>query len=67
MVHGGLADPKSRGQMKPETAAAADRLLQAVLVTTEAERVRMLLTVTQDMLSAPASPAGAALSPPTGH
>jgi hypothetical protein len=67
MVHGGLADPKSRGQMKPETAAAADRLLQAVLVTTEAERVRMLLTVTQDMLSAPAPPAGAVLSPPTGH
>jgi hypothetical protein len=59
MVHGGLADPKSRGQMKPETAAAADRLLQAVRVTTEAERVRMLLTITPDMLSAPASPTGA--------
>jgi hypothetical protein len=67
MVHGGLADPKSRGQMKAETAAAADRLLQAVRVTTDAERVRMLLTVTQDMLNAPASPAGAALRPPTGH
>jgi hypothetical protein len=67
MVHGGLADPKSRGQMKPETAAAADRLLQAVRVTTEAERVRMLLTVTPDMLNAAAPSAAAATSPPTGH
>jgi hypothetical protein len=67
MVHGGLADPKSRGQMKPDTAAAADRLLQAVRVTTDAERVRMLLTVTPDMINAPTSPAGAATSPPAGH
>ncbi len=54
MLHGGLSDPKSRGRMPAETAAEADRLLQAVRVSTDAERVRLLLAVTPEML--PAAP-----------
>jgi hypothetical protein len=57
MLHGGLADPKSRGQMSAETAAAADRMLQGVQVSTDAERVRLLLTLTPELLARPAAPA----------
>ena len=59
MLHGGLADPKSRGQMSAETAAAADRMLQGVQVSTDAERVRLLLTLTPELLARPAAPASA--------
>jgi len=59
MLHGGLADPKSRGQMSAETAAAADRMLQGVQISTDAERVRLLLTLTPELLARPAAPAAA--------
>jgi hypothetical protein len=57
MLHGGLTDPKSRGQMSAETALAADRMLQGVQVSTDAERVRLLLTLTPELLAPPAAPA----------
>ena len=63
MLHGGLADPKSRGQMSAETAAAADRMLQGVQVSTNAERVRLLLTLTPELLARPATPASGHGSP----
>jgi hypothetical protein len=64
MLHGGLSDPKSRGQMPAETAAEANRLLQAIRVSTEGERVRLLLTVTPEMLGTLKSPnPGASAAP----
>ena len=56
---GGLTDPKSRGQMSAETAVAADRMLQGVQVSTDGERVRLLLTLTPELLARPAAPAAA--------
>ena len=64
MLHGGLSDPKSRGQMPAETAAEASRLLQAIRVSTEGERVRLLLTVTPEMLGTLKSPDPGALQAP---
>ncbi len=52
----GLADPRMRGQLSAENAALAARLIQAAGISTDSERVRLLLTVTPDMIggSAPA-------------
>lgn len=52
LLRGGLADPKARGRMSAEDAAAADRLLQTMQITTEAGRVRVLVAVTPAMLQA---------------
>ena len=56
-LRSGLSDPKARGQMPAASAAAAERLLGALSVTTSAERVRLLATVTSDLLGAPTSSA----------
>ena len=52
----GLADPKMRGELAPENAALLARLIQGAGISTDGERVRLLLTVTPEMIgtSAPA-------------
>jgi hypothetical protein len=61
LLRGGLADPKARGRISAEDATAASRLLGAMRIANEAERVRVLLAVNSEMLrvpqaSTPASP-----------
>jgi hypothetical protein len=46
----GLADPKIRGRISAENAALAARLIQAAGISTDGERVRLLLTVTPEMV-----------------
>ena len=52
----GLVDPKMRGGLSPENAALLARLIQAAAINTDGKRVRLLLTVTPEMIgtSAPA-------------
>jgi hypothetical protein len=52
LLRTGLNNPKSRGQMSAASAAAVDQLIGAAKVSTEGGRVRLLLTVTQEILSA---------------
>ncbi len=47
----GLTGPKMRGQMSAENAALATRLVEATEITTSNDRVRLLLTVSPDMIS----------------
>ena len=63
MLNGGVSNPKSRGQMTPETAAAVEHLLQGVRITTEEDRVRLLLVITPEMFSLSAPAAGAQRTP----
>lgn len=46
----GLKGPQMRGQMSAENAALAARLIQATEIKTDNDRVRLLLTVTPDMI-----------------
>jgi hypothetical protein len=46
----GLTGPKKRGQMSAENAALAARLVEATEITTNNDRVRLLLTVSPDMI-----------------
>ena len=50
LLRNGLGDPKARGKMSPDTAAAADKMLGSAQVTTDAARVRLLMTITPEML-----------------
>jgi hypothetical protein len=70
----GLANPKMRGSMSAENAALAARLIQAAGISRDDQRVRLLLTVTPEMIrslapSASASPAPAnpAANRPANH
>lgn len=58
-----LADPRTRQQIPPETSAALEALLQAVEVSRDNQRVRLLLEFTPQMLNA-ARPKSPAASPP---
>ena len=53
-----LANPKSLGNMPPESAAAAGKLIDAMSISTEASRVRLLVSLTPDMFH---------LAPPAQH
>jgi hypothetical protein len=59
----GLADPKMRGPMTAENAALAARLIQAAGITRDDQRVRLLLTVTPEMIRSLAPPASTSPSP----
>jgi hypothetical protein len=50
VILGGIANPKGATQAQAASAAAAQGLLKAASVTTTAERVRLLITVTPDMI-----------------
>ena len=59
LLQGVLADPKARGNLPPDKAAALGKLLDAANVTTEGPRVRLLVTITPDLLqqiTAPQTP-----------
>lgn len=62
VLQGALADPKAATHMSPASASATAQLLKAANITTTAERVRLLVTMTPDMLNlnaaAPAAPSG---------
>lgn len=60
VLRSAVADPKPAMHMSPAGAATTERLLKAASVTTTAERVRLLVTMTPDMLNAaaPAAPSG---------
>jgi hypothetical protein len=58
LVQSGLTDPKATIHMSPASASVAARLLKAASVTTTAERVRLLVTLTPDMLALGAAPPG---------
>jgi hypothetical protein len=62
LVRNGLSDPKARGKMPAATAAAIDQMLGSAHVSADASRVRLLMTVTPEMLAS--APGGAA---PSGH
>jgi hypothetical protein len=46
----GLADPKMRGGLAPENAALLAHLVQGAAISTDGERVRLLLRVTPEMI-----------------
>jgi hypothetical protein len=50
IFRGALSNPKARGQMPAESAVATGKLLDAMKITTEAERARILVSVTPEML-----------------
>jgi len=52
LLRNGLTDPKVRGKMPPATAAALDQMLGSAKVSADAARVRLLMTVTPEMLAA---------------
>jgi hypothetical protein len=52
---GMLSDPKARGNMPPETADAISKTLQTAQISTDAARVRLLMSVDATQL-APAAP-----------
>jgi hypothetical protein len=60
VMRSALDDPKTAAHISPASASATESLLKAANVTTAAERVRLLVTVTPDMLdaAAPAAPTG---------
>lgn len=55
ILRGALADPKARGQISADSAAAAAKLLDSVKITTETVRVRVSTSLSQDMLGIPAA------------
>jgi hypothetical protein len=57
VLRSAIADPKAAIRMSPASASATERILKAASVTTTAERVRLLVTMTPDMLDV-AAPAG---------
>jgi len=54
MVQGAIAGSKDNQQVSAENLASAQRLLQAASVTAAADRARLLITVTPDMVRAQA-------------
>jgi hypothetical protein len=58
LLQSALTDPKATIHMPPASASAAAQLLKAASVTTTAERVRLLVTLTPDMLDVAATPSG---------
>jgi hypothetical protein len=52
MAQGAIANQKSKTQLPAASAAAIEQLLKGASVTATAERVRLLLTVTPDILAA---------------
>ncbi len=57
LFRGALADPKTRGKMPAESAASLGKLIDAAKITTETTRVRLLISLTPDMLSVAPPPA----------
>ena len=58
LFRGAMADPKARGQMSADSAAALGKALDAAKITTETVRVRLLVSLTPEMLRIPpAAPA----------
>ena len=57
LLRSALADPKAAIQMSPASISASEQLLKAASITATADRVRLLVTVTPDMLdvAAPAA------------
>jgi hypothetical protein len=66
LLRSALTAPKTRGQMSPASAGATDQFLGAAKVSTDAARVRLLLTVTPEMLRAPEASGSGRVLPP-GH
>jgi hypothetical protein len=51
VLRGAMSDPKGRGGMPAETAESVTRLFEAAQISTEAERVRLLVSVDPAMLA----------------
>ena len=58
LLRGMLADPQGRGQLPAETAQAISQMFQAAQISTEASRVRLLVSVDTAMLGGAAPPSG---------
>ena len=58
LTRGMLADPKNTGGLPTETAQAISQMFQAAQISTEASRVRLLMSVDTGKLGAAAPPAG---------
>jgi hypothetical protein len=58
LLRGVLADPNARGGLPAETAQAISQIFQAAQISTEASRVRLLVSVDTAMLGAAAPAAG---------
>jgi hypothetical protein len=57
LMRGMLNDPKNRGNMPPQTFEAVSQMFQTAQVSTDAARVRLLVSMDAAMLTAPAPPA----------
>jgi hypothetical protein len=55
MVQGAIAGNKGNGQVSAENVASAERLLKAASITAAADRARLLITMTPDMIKLPAA------------
>jgi hypothetical protein len=56
ILRGAMSDPKTRGQMPAQSAAAAQKLLETIKITTDAERVRLLVSLTPELLQLATNP-----------
>lgn len=66
ILHGALADPKTRNQLPAGSAASIGKVLDTMTITTEESRVRLLVSLMPDMLhwSQPHQPGQAAQPAP---
>jgi hypothetical protein len=58
LLGGALNDPKNRGNMPPEASQAVTQMFQTAQISSEAERVRLLISLDGAIFTAPAAPAG---------
>ena len=58
LLRGALNDPKTRGNMPPETAQAVTQMFQTAQISSDAARVRLLVSMDTAILAAPPVPAG---------
>jgi hypothetical protein len=58
LLRGMLADPQGRGRLPAETAQAISQMFEAAQISTDASRVRLLVSVDTAMLGPAAPPAG---------
>jgi hypothetical protein len=58
LMRGMVADPKNLGGAPPEAAQAISQMLQTAQISSDAARVRLLVSVDTAALAAPPVPAG---------
>jgi len=67
VARGAIADPKSRGQIPADSVVAAGKLLDSLKITTDSTHVRLMMSLTPDLLRFPRPTAPVAPLAPAIH